>query len=46
MQHLEGSSMPILYTGRTVLKGNITLLLDKGNYFCEICFYKLIICVN
>jgi len=21
MQHLEGSSMPVLYTGRTVLKG-------------------------
>jgi hypothetical protein len=21
MQHLEGSGMPILYTGRTVLKG-------------------------
>jgi hypothetical protein len=30
MQYLEGSGMPVLYIGRTVLKGSNLMLSGKG----------------
>jgi len=32
MQHLEGSGTPVLYIGRTVLKGEVNVYKMKGLY--------------
>jgi len=40
MQHLEGSGTPVLYIGRTVLKGEYSKILH-GVHIAFMCFVRL-----
>jgi len=40
MQHLEGSGMPLLNIGRTVLKGYFTLYLNQCAVDDDVCHWR------
>jgi len=43
MQHLEGSGTPVLYIGRTVLKGQKSVELGVS-YFCALVTLEILRC--